>query len=161
MKTNRPALFLLAWLAILAVCTPAPGLAQGIPIPGKKRVVREISPDTQGGGVTVEPKPQPLSRFVTHLVLSESRVWTSTDGKTLTGKLIAFEDLIAEAPKGSTTPPMPTPPPHPTVVRDGKIRLLIDQKTREVPLDRVSLTDQTLVEKIRSQRAAKAPATTP
>jgi len=83
-----------------------------------------------GGGVNpgaeVEPEKTapPTVRYTTHIVLYPYRMWSSTEGKPLEAGLIAFEDLVAEAPKGSVEPVMPQPPANPTLIRDGKIRLL-------------------------------------
>jgi hypothetical protein len=111
-----------------------------------------------GGGVEVNPeKPSETSaRYITHIVLADRRQWTSTDGKPLIGKLIAFEDLTVEVPKGAD-PVAPAPPEHPTVVRDGKVRLAVDRKIFEVPLTRLSEEDRQFVEAIRQAHAPKPP----
>ncbi len=108
-------------------------------------------------GVTVEPGKTVATtvRYVTHIVLYESRFWTSTEGKPLEAKLIAFEDLVVEAPKGAE-PVMPTPPTHPTVTRDGKARLLVNKKPVEIALDRLSLADRELISQIKEALAKKA-----
>jgi hypothetical protein len=112
------------------------------------------------GGVEVLPKggaaPQTV-RYITHIVLSTNRFWTSSDGKLVEGKLIAFEDMITEAPKGAEPPPNPTPPETPTVVRDGKIRLLIKNKPVLVMLSRFSAGDLEFVEQVRKAYTRKAP----
>jgi hypothetical protein len=88
-------------------------------------------------------------RYTTHVVLSESRIWTSAEGKPLEAKLLAFEDLVVEKAQGNETPDLPEPPKHPTVVRDGKVRLLIGKKPVELPLARLSQADRDFVERIR------------
>jgi len=50
-----------------------------------------------------EPKK---ARYITHIVLSVSRQWMSTDGKLVEGKLIAFEDLVVEAEAGNSVNPL-------------------------------------------------------
>ncbi|MEO8614896.1 MAG: hypothetical protein ABI600_07145 [Luteolibacter sp.] len=97
-------------------------------------------------------------RYVTHIVLYESRFWTNTEGKPLEGKLIAFEDLVAEAPKGAAEPEMPAPPPNPTVTRGGKIRLLVNQKAVEIALDRLSQSDREFIEQMKAALEKKAKA---
>jgi hypothetical protein len=115
------------------------------------------------GGVEVLPKdrsaPQ-TARYITHIVLSTNRFWTSPDGKIVEGKLIAFEDMIVEAPKGAEPPPNPAPPESPTVVRDGKIRLLIKNKPVVSDLTRFSAGDQEFVEQVRKAYTRKAPVET-
>lgn len=111
------------------------------------------------GGVEVLPKDGAKDqkvRVTTHIVLSTSRLWTSTEGKILEGKLIAFEDMVVEAPKG-VTPPSPTPPESPTVVRDDKVRLLVKQKPVEVPTKRLSQGDQEFIEQVRKSYTKKTP----
>ena len=97
-------------------------------------------------------------RYVTHIILHEYRMWSNTEGKPLEAKLIAFEDLVAEAPKGSAAPVMPAPPAHPTVSRNGKIRLLVKQKPVEIALDRLSLSDREFIDQMKAALAKKAAA---
>lgn len=128
------------------------------PPPGVKIKPRAIDGGGQGG-VEVVPKSPPKARYTTHIVLSESRTWTSSDGKPLEAKLLAFEDLVTEAPEGAAPPAPPEPPKHPTVVRGDKVRLLVNRKPVEVPLSRLSQADQDFIERIR--RAKEAPAKSP
>jgi hypothetical protein len=112
------------------------------------------------GGVEVLPKDggaPKTARYITHIVLSTNRFWTSSDGKLVEGKLIAFEDMITEAPQGAEPPPNPTPPETPTVVREGKIRLLIKNKPVLVMLSRFSAGDLEFVEQVRKAYTRKAP----
>ena len=117
-----------------------------------------------GGGVnpgaTVDSgnSANPNVRYVTHIVLCGSRMWTSTEGKPLEAKLIAFEDLVAEAPKGSAEPVMPAPPANPTITRGGKIRLLVNQKPVETALDRLSQADREFIGELQAALAKKAAA---
>lgn len=110
----------------------------------------EVIPKDQG--------PQKV-RYTTHVVLSESRTWTSSDGRPLEAKLLAFEDMVVEAIQGSPQPALPDPPKHPTVVRNERVRLLVGRKPVEVPLSRLSQTDRDFIERIR--RAKEAPQNTP
>ncbi len=111
------------------------------------------------GSVEVQPRnggtPETV-RYVTHIILSTDRFWTSTEGKLIQGKLIAFEDMVAEAPKGAEPPPSPAPPESPTVVRDGNIRLLIKNKPVVVPLTRFNTGDLEFVEQVRKACTRKA-----
>lgn len=109
-------------------------------------------------GVNIESgtKENPNARYVTHIVLSESRLWTNTEGKPLEAKLLAFEDLVVDAPKGSPPPAMPDPPAHPTVTRGGKIRLLVNKKPVEVALDSLSQADREFIDQMKAALAKKA-----
>lgn len=105
------------------------------------------------------PKPPPVTRTTTYFTLSDSRQWTSTDGKPLLAKLVAFEDIVIETLGNQAPATPPAMPANPTVVRDGKARLLSGNKPYEVPLDRLSQPDRDFIEGIRAAVAAKnAPA---
>lgn len=118
---------------------------------------RPIGGNTGGGHVEVIPKEGgvPKKRTITYMVLSESRPWTSTEGKVLEAKLIAFEDIIIE---GESTA-APEPPPHPTVVRNGKVRLLAGKKSYELDLSRLTEADRNFIEQIRLRYQKKTPPT--
>lgn len=111
-------------------------------------------------GVSVDTTKSQTSnvRYVTHIVLYQNRFWTSAEGKPLEAKLIAFEDLVAEVPKGATEPAMSSPPANPTVVRDGKIRLLVDKKPVELALGRLSQQDREFIDQMKAALAKKAAA---
>ncbi|MEO5915654.1 MAG: hypothetical protein ABIS50_15575 [Luteolibacter sp.] len=149
-------------LTVVALLTTSAVRAQ-MDLPGNPTVTpKTFKTRAVGGGLdpgaTVDPgeKANPKVRYVTHIVLFDSRFWTSVDGKPLEAKLIAFEDLVAEAPKGSAEPVMPAPPAHPTVVRNGRIRLLVNKKPVEVALDKLSRQDQEFVDQIKAALAKKA-----
>jgi len=99
-------------------------------------------------------KDEKITRYVSQLSLSELRSWTSSDGKVIEAKLIAFEDMSVETRDGAT-PPTPQPPKHPTVVRDGTVRLAVHRKPMVLALSRLSKADQEFIEKIRVQHAPK------
>lgn len=151
MKTPR-IVFLLPVLASFAgaqvVIPPNPG----------KTEKRSIGGGTSGA-VEVIPKKDPKVRYTTHIVLSVSRIWTSSDGKLLEGKLIAFEDLVVEAEKGGQEPSAPEAPKNPTVVKGDKIRLLIQKKPVELALSRLSQGDREFVEQTRKAYQKKEPPT--
>jgi hypothetical protein len=122
---------------------------------------RPITRPTGGGtnsGVSIGNKSdQPAkNRYVTHVTLSESRFWQSVEGKTLDGKLLAFEDVVTEVPAGASIPEPPAPPKVLTVVKDGKVRLLVAKKSFEIPLSRLVKADQDFIEQIRAGLAKKA-----
>ena len=125
----------------------------------KKNVPREIGGSVNPGAViTPGSGDHPIVRYVSHIVLYENRIWTSAEGKPLQAKLIAFEDLTAEAPKGAPAPEMPAPPALPTVTRDGKVRLLVEQKVVELALSRLSQSDREFIDQIKTALAKKSAA---
>ena len=143
--------------ASLAGFTPAQTVTPAHP----DRFTNRTTGGSTSGGVEVLPKdggaPKTV-RYITHIVLSTNRFWTSPGGKIVEGKLIAFEDMITEAPKGAEPPPNPAPPASPTVVRDGKIRLLINNKPVVTALSRFSAGDLEFVEQVRKAYTKKPPA---
>lgn len=148
--------FLLGWAMV-------GGAAAQVVLPGgaKSPVTRPIGGGVNGGvnggasisGGTPAPAKQ---RYTTHIVLSESRVWQNLDGRTLEGKLLAFEDVVTEVVAGAGEPPAPVPPANPTVVRNGKVRLLVGKKPFELPLTNLVKADQEFIESIRAALAKKA-----
>jgi len=147
-------------IGLLLVCGMS---AQGvIPGPPKRMVTRPTGGGSTGGVsiVTPDPPSDPNVRHTTHLVLSESRLWTSTDGKTLQAKLLAFEDIVTEAPKGAQAA-APVPPANITVIRGGKIRLVTDVKPFELALERLSQSDREFVERISAAHPPKPAAPAP
>jgi len=112
------------------------------------------------GGASIIPKDNETTkkaRYVTYIVLSESRQWTSTDGKVIMGKLIAFEDITVEGTQGVDPSSAPEPPKKPTVTREEKIRLLINQKPVEILLKRLSQADQEFIAKVKTGISTKSP----
>lgn len=156
----RVCLFMLALLPLTA------GAQIVIPATPKGFTKRGTSSTTtNGGSISLGPgSPSSSSpakvRYVMHVALSESRQWQSSDGRSLLGSLIAFEDVVAETEKGAPAPPF-TRPAIVTVVKDNKARLLVDKKPYELPLDRLSQADRDFVEKVRDQMSRKAAAPAP
>lgn len=115
-----------------------------------------------GGGsasVGVVPKApeKTIVKTTTYITLSEARQWTSNEGKPLLAKLIAFEDIVTEStdqPDANQTAMMPTTAP--TLIKEGKIRLLVNRKPFELPLNKLSETDRNYVENLRSAMQKKA-----
>ena len=135
------------------------GISAQVVVPSTpKRMVSRSTGHSGAGGVSISSSDGSADqkvRYTTHLVLSDSRSWTSSDGKTLQAKLIAFEDLVVEAPKGAAQPSAPVPPATLTVIRGGKIRMVSNQKPFELPLERLSQADRDFVEQIRAAHAKK------
>jgi hypothetical protein len=130
--------------------------AQVTPAHPKNFKTRPIGARGASATEILRPEEPPKVRQITYFVLADFRQWTSSDGRPLSGKLIAFEDLVVETPQGSELPSAAVPPEHPTVVAAGKVRLLVNNKPFEVPLERLSQTDRDFVEKLRAAHARKA-----
>ncbi len=146
MKASFPAALVLGLLASL------PLAAQVVPTTPTKFDTRKLG-DAMSGGAAVNlapTRPPATVRTVTHIVLGEPRQWKMTDGKSFIGKLIAFEDLVAE---GKAAPP--AVPKNPTIVRDGKARVLVNSKPFEITLDRLGPEERKFIEETRAAVAAK------
>jgi hypothetical protein len=134
------------------------GLSAQVVVPASPR---KMTTRTIGGHSSVGVKITPTDpaeqkvRYTSRIVLADSRQWTSTDGKTLQAKWIAFEDLVVESTKGAARPAPPASPANPTLVRDGKIRLIGTEKPFELALDRLSQADRDFVEQFRAAHPAK------
>jgi len=145
-------------IGLLLVCGIS---AQGVtPTAPKRMITRPTGGGSSGGISVVDPPADSKVRHTTHIVLAESRQWTSTDGKTLQAKLLAFEDIVVETPKDAQ-PAAPVPPATVTVIRAGKIRLVSEQKPFELALDRLSQADRDFVEVIDAAHAKKPAAPAP
>lgn len=157
MKTPRLSRRLSLFTILPALCTTMCVAQVVVPATPKKFVTRPVGGSSTSGNITITPVPAaPQSRYITHVVLCEARQWTSTEGKVLFGKLIAFEDIVVETPQGNAPANVPSPPPHPTVVRDGNVRLFINTKSSVVSLDRLSQADRDYIEQIRVSHAKRA-----
>jgi hypothetical protein len=103
---------------------------------------------------STKPKPTaPSVITITYLSLSPPRQFTSSQGKSLLGKLIAWEDFQVSG-QSSAAPQLTAPP---TVIREGKARLLVNQKPYEIALEKLSAADQDFIQKT-AAAASKAPA---
>jgi hypothetical protein len=130
-------------------------LPGGTKNPGNRSIGGSINGGVNPGTTVNRNQEQPKKRYTTHIVLAESRIWRNIDGRTLEGKLLAFEDVVVEVPAGGAEPPAPVPPANPTVVRNGKIRLQVGQKIFELALTSLVKVDQDFVEGIRAGIAKK------
>lgn len=153
-------------LAFAIICGAAQ--AQVVPTTPTKFIKRGLGAANTGSGTisnngtnsttvgATTPKPETVVRTVTYISLSPPRQWTSTDGRPLLGKLIAFEDVTVEERKTGATPAapavaptMPKLPGKPTVVKDGKVRLLVGQTPYEVATDKLSVLDRDYIDTIK------------
>lgn len=140
--------------------------AQVVPTTPTKFTKRNVGNMTDSGGsanIGLSPntaQPKPTVREISYIALSDSRQWTSSDGKTLVGKLIAFEQTEQVLATGQSTanPTAPVLPTRPTLIRQGNVRLLVQQKAFELPLDRLSQPDRDFIQNLDSAIEKKAAA---
>lgn len=144
---------------LLLLCTLlalASASAQVVPTTPTKFGKRSLGGGTDTNGATINvqpPKQETIVRTTTYLSLSQDRQWTSSEGKTLTGKVIAFEDITIETVKGqapANTQQVPKLNGKPTVVKDGKVRLLVNQRPYELELEKFSQADRDFVETLKT-----------
>lgn len=137
--------------------------AQVVPATPGKFKIRPLGESASSAGVTTTPPkpPETLYRQVTYIALGQPRQWRSTDGKSLLGKLIAFEDVEVVTRNAAPDPAAkPAMPPQLTVVRDGRARLLVNSRPFEIALDRLVAEDRDYIQAARQaieSRAAKPP----
>lgn len=148
---------------LLLLSLTGPLAAQvAVPTTPRKFETRTLNGGGSTAGVTITPAPQPAAtkvRLVSYFNLSDSRQWKSSDGRSLVGSAIAFEDAVVEieaadaaaARAAAQKAPAPTPPAKFTLVRDGKVRLLISNKPFEVMLDRLSDEDRQFINELQQR----------
>lgn len=151
-----------AWFVLLAMAAPLSAQVV-LPTTGKKFDTRTINGSDGNTGVSVnsttKPAPPTKTKLTSHFVLGEPRQWKSTDGKSLLGSIITFEDAVIEfeaatpaaAREAAAKAPPPKLPEKPTLIREGRIRLLVNQKPVEVPLERLSNEDRKYVEDLNAR----------
>jgi hypothetical protein len=130
--------------------------AQVVPTTPTKFGTRNMgaSGNTSASVSATSPKPVTTVHTIIYIALSSPRQWTSSEGKPLLAKLIAFEDLKTESIKGEPAPPPPKLTGKPTVISNGKVRLLVDQKPYEIALDKLSAADREFVDNVKQSVAA-------
>ncbi|MCF7786167.1 MAG: hypothetical protein K9N47_08590 [Prosthecobacter sp.] len=151
-----------AWLILLAVASPLSAQVV-LPATGKKFDTRTINGSGGNTGVSVnntaQPAPPTKTKLTSYFRLGDPRQWKSTDGRSLLGTIIIFEESVIEfdaanpaaAREAVNKAPPPKMPDKPTLIREGKIRLLVSQKPVEVPLDRLSDEDRKYVEDLNAR----------
>lgn len=145
---------------LVLLCLGVTASAQVVPTTPTKFGKRDISGGINNGTSSAsvglsKPAPAPtIVRTTTYWSLTGARQWTSTEGAPLLAKMIAFEDLTVEQVQGQPAPDAPKLPGKATVVREGKVRLLVGQQPREVPLDRLCEKDREFIATV--QRAVDA-----
>lgn len=150
-----------AFLLLLAAAMPL-GAQVVSPTTGKKFETRTINGSGGNTGVSINSTPQPSTtkaKLVSYFSLSDARQWKSSDGRSLLGSIIAFEDSVIEidaanpaaARDAAQKAPTPEPPAKFTLIRDGKVRLLVNNKPFEVPLEKLSDEDRKFVEELQQK----------
>lgn len=147
------AVFLVPVLAlILGTCC----FAQVVPTTPTGFTTRKtgaISGRSMDTSISVPKAPASTTiRHISYVALGEPRQWTSNDGKPLLAKLIAWEQSEQVITQGQPAPEptLPPMPKGPTVIRDEKVRLLVNGKPFVLPLSRLSEADQELIAQVAS-----------
>lgn len=90
---------------------------------------KTISGSGQFGGASITtPKATPLkkqTKKITYLAVTDDRAWINKEGKTIKGRLIAFDP-------GNKEKFIP-----PTIIKDNNVRMLIGTKAYVFPLDKL------------------------
>ncbi|MES2469866.1 MAG: hypothetical protein V4675_21375 [Verrucomicrobiota bacterium] len=149
MKTSR------RLTSALLLALPAAALAQVVPTTPTKFSAKPVGAATATTGAAINPpSTAPTVKHITYLTLSPLRQWTSTDGKTLMGKLIAWEETVTTgpSPQSASAPPVTT---RPTVLKNNQVRLLIDHKAYPVPLERLDPDARKFIAELQAHLAAK------
>lgn len=106
-----------------------------------KRCIVKCVSDAPPSGIPAAPDAAAASSKADPAALSEVRTWQDAQsGNKVTGKWIAFADATGPS----------------AMVRDGKIRLLVGQKTFELPITRLAQSDQDFIENVRGKLTAKS-----
>ena len=151
-----------AFLLIFAVALPLS--AQVInPTTGKKFETRELNGSGGSGGVSINaatsPAPPTKTKLTSYFLLGDARQWKNKDGRSLLGTIIAFEESVIEfdaanpaaAREAVEKAPPAKLPAKPTLIRGGKVRLMVNKKPVEVSLDLLSDDDRKYVEDLNAR----------
>ncbi|MCB1278989.1 hypothetical protein [Prosthecobacter sp.] len=149
-------------LVLFAVAMPL-GAQVVNPTTGKKFETRTINGSGGNSGVSINNTAQPAAptktKLTSYFMLGEPRQWKSTDGRSLLGTIITFEESVIEfdaanpaaAREAVEKAPPAKLPEKPTLIRDGKVRLLVNKKPVEVPLERLSEDDRKYVDDLNAR----------
>jgi hypothetical protein len=133
------------------LATVAGAAAQVVPPTPTAFTKRPIGAATESVGVKApDSKPAPEVWTISYYSLTPLRQFTSSDGKSILAKLIAWEELRVQG----TTTAAPALPSTPTVIKGGKIRVLVGQQPREIPLEKLSAADQAFIKNHPATKAA-------
>ncbi len=142
-----------------------------LPTTPTKFGTRSLNGGSGSGNASVNattPPSETKARLVSYFSLDTPRQWKSSDGRSLIGNIIAYEESVVEvkaanagaAAAAAQNAPAPKRPDKFTIVRDDKVRLLVNQKAVEVALSSLSEEDRQYVAKMnealaKQQAAAK------
>ena len=133
------------------------------PTTGKKFETRTINGSGGNSGVSInnasKPAPPTKTKLTSYFMLGEPRQWKSTDGRSLLGTIITFEESVIEfdaanpaaAREAVEKAPPAKLPDKPTLIREGKVRLLVNKKPVEVPLESLSADDRKYVDDLNAR----------
>lgn len=150
-------------LAFLLLAALPVGAQVVNPATGRKFETRTINGNGGNNGVsintTAKPAPPTRTTLTSYFIVGEARQWKSTDGKSLLGTIIIFEDAVIEfeaanpaaAREAVGKAPTPKLPEKPTLIRNARIRLLVNQKPVEIPLERLSAEDRQYVDDLNAR----------
>lgn len=102
----------------------------------KRCVVKCVSDTAPVGMPAPSGAATSAAQSAAYVELSEAKPWRDVSGRTVQGKLIAFNPAA-----GASTPSS-------TLIRDGKVRLLVGQKTYELSIERLVEEDQAFIAKL-------------
>ena len=141
----------------LLALLPLTVCGQVVPTTPTKFSVKPVGSRTGTTGASINsPSTKSTIRQVTYLTLSPLRQWNSTDGKSLMGKLIAWEETVTTT-SGTTAPVAQSAPltTKPTVLKNNKVRLLVDNKAYELALDRLGAEEQKFIQDLHKALSPK------
>ncbi len=133
------------------------------PTTGKKFETRDLNGSGGSGGVSINAATKPASptktKLTSYFILGEPRQWKSKDGRSLLGAIITFEESVIEfdaanpaaAREAVEKAPPAKMPEKPTLIRDGKARLMVNKKPVEVALELLSDDDRKYVEDLNAR----------
>lgn len=136
------------WIAIPGLALWSVAAAEPFE-PGKTPTAFETNStgQTGEGSVSIDrTTPEKITKKVTYVVVSKRRDWRNTDGNIIQASMLAFDPL----PGASKDAPLP-------LVRNGNIRLWIEERKKETeyPLAKLSPQDREFVSQLlEAQKAA-------
>ena len=97
-------------------------------------------------GASPKPAAPTKTKLTSYFLLGEPRQWKSKDGRSLLGTIIAFEESVIEfdaanpaaAREAVEKAPPAKLPAKPTLIRDDRVRLMVNKKPVEVSLTLLS-----------------------
>lgn len=141
-----------AWLGMILLPVAAQEQERTIVRPPTSFETRNAGETTEGGATIRVVPAEPEPRTVTYVAVTDLRTWRDVEGRSLRGRLIAF-DAADESAQGRE------------LVRKGRIRLWVDghKRVSELELSRLSEADRTFVRSLEqaAKQMKKAPETAP